>query len=228
MLTKNARKYNFTLIELLVVIAIIAILAALLLPALSKARGKAHSAICVANFKQIGFAAAQYSEDYRGYCTNNLNLTTAKLWDWQMMPYLNYTQDKAIADTIDRFSIFYCPAMPYSVATIAKHNARSYAMNRYIITNQDEMLTWRKHRYPAETIYFTELNQLLSLFFGTSNIPGLTPSGANYARTGFWHNQSANVLFSDLHVAQHKKLIDPVLVTPAGVRWFNTGLLYGE
>ncbi len=58
------KRSGFTLIELLVVIAIIAILAAILFPVFAQARAKARQASCISNFKQMGSAVMQYTQDY--------------------------------------------------------------------------------------------------------------------------------------------------------------------
>ena len=70
------RRNFFTLIELLVVISIIVILAALLLPALNKARDRAKAASCVSNLKQIGLGISTYAGDFNGFFPNDWYDTT--------------------------------------------------------------------------------------------------------------------------------------------------------
>ena len=75
-------KKRFTLIELLVVIAIIAILAAILLPALQAARERAKNSGCISNLKQAGTLSQQYMNDHRGFWYSGQPVESARITSW--------------------------------------------------------------------------------------------------------------------------------------------------
>jgi prepilin-type N-terminal cleavage/methylation domain-containing protein/prepilin-type processing-associated H-X9-DG protein len=91
---RHHRARAFTLIELLVVIFIIAILAALLLPVLSRARESAHMTVCRSNLKQLGTGLSNYVADNRAYpiwCMNSEDIAAGNFptwWHQQLEPYV--------------------------------------------------------------------------------------------------------------------------------------------
>ena len=125
--SKTARRFpsaGFTLIELLVVIAIIALLAAMLLPALGKARNKASQAYCSNSMKQIGMAVTMYAPEYKHHlplCRNwgrawkgDHDLRTNDMWMPELLqPYLGTNTSKPTTTIRTKHQlvpgIFSCP-----------------------------------------------------------------------------------------------------------------------
>jgi prepilin-type processing-associated H-X9-DG protein/prepilin-type N-terminal cleavage/methylation domain-containing protein len=235
----NARKKNltgkFTLIELLVVIAIIAILASMLLPALSKARERAKQASCSANLKNsIGSAFHMYTNDYEDWFPVGSTALPLGSWCYQLSPYLGINWSSTNTYPTSGPAVFYCPAANLFelVAKNPLYNL-SYGYNRYFydpgqghcqkttsLSKPSGCLLAADFEY-AEGGYPDGCNMSSSVIYRLGQINDLNGWSPNYF--AYRHSGGINILFTDGHVGWKTKGINGL---PHGFYFFEGGTFY--
>ncbi|MBN1509737.1 MAG: type II secretion system protein [Sedimentisphaerales bacterium] len=232
---------GFTLVELLMVIGIIALLLAVLFPALSRARGLAQSAACLSNLRQLQTCWLMYANDHGG--TLPPNLSVYNLATGEPVPGLDlrltWCAGNAARDTntanIERgylfpynrsTAIYHCPADKARVAGSNVRHTRSYNMSQsvtgisfgnvisYIPTFQT--LAQIKSPEPANLFVFIDVHEDQI----TDSLFGIPPPGGPF--DGIWfdlpanrHHNGCNLSFADGHV-EHWKWVVPKVFRSLG------------
>ncbi|HTQ49988.1 MAG TPA: prepilin-type N-terminal cleavage/methylation domain-containing protein [Candidatus Acidoferrales bacterium] len=218
----------FTLIELLVVIAVIAILAAILLPALAKAKAKSQSAFCLNNLKQLQLGWKLYEGDNNGCFPLNTSRVLSGLpesisnsWVWGNAQYdmdpTNITTG-SLYPQVNSLPVYHCPTDQATVKGTTSPHLRSYSVEGWLGSNFNFGGIWIEPD-PSETggyVYKTRDSTLTQpgpadVFAFIDDNELTIDDGIFVIGTIDWwdcpadrHNQGANMSFLDGHVEHHR------------------------
>jgi len=222
---KTEGKRGFTLIELLVVITIIAILAAMLLPALARAKGSAQRTACLNKERQWGLAMLMYTQDSDEFIPRESETPDgSSLMNWaqvvagdsgsvwynalprsiKLKGAADYLADKPAFYATD--SLFHCPNAPFTSATpLDSFVYFSTAMNSKLITGGALTIRINLIKLPANTVIFLE-NRLTGdpLVDGNQAKSDLGQPSSYANRFAARHAKSGNLVFADGHARTYK------------------------
>ncbi len=216
------RPAGFTLVELLVVIAIIALLAALLFPALGRARARATTAVCLSNTRQLALAWSVYADANRDLCVNNHGVEQTRAerntWANQVLTWgaeADNTNALLLTGALLGEAIgksarsFKCPADRARADN--GERLRSYALN-CMVGNPGKLLD-EYNRDFRQYLRSTDFTHPSAVFLFLDEHPDTINDGFYMIRLGRYewsnlpgsfHDRAANVSFADGHGETHR------------------------